>query len=215
MNIPKKIWQIWIGPKPAPTKWMETWKKHHPDWDYQVFDNDCLDSTDFYNKHLIEKYMTMPDKDGYAGAADLIRYELLYKYGGFMPGADAICLNNTDELWVQDPEYCYTVYENEILRPSFVSPIYACNPNNTFLEIIINDLHKLSPDTLTKKKVYMTTGNAYLPLMIKQYSPKIKIFPSHYFIPQHYSTSHYYNGSDKIYAQQFWGSTKNNYHEGL
>jgi mannosyltransferase OCH1-like enzyme len=215
MNIPKKLWHIWIGPKPAPLRWMNTWPEMHPEWEYTVFNNELLNSTKFHNQHLIDEYLTMPHHDGYAGAADLIRYELLYKYGGFMPGADASCLNNTDELWVEERDVCYTVYESEILRPSYVSPIYAANPGNEFLEILINDLHNLTPADLHKKKVFMTTGNGYLPDMIKKHNPKIKIFPSYYFIPCHYSTSHRYQGNDKVYAEQYWGSTKKNYHTGV
>ena len=30
--IPKIIHQIWIGPKPAPTKFMDTWKEKNPEF---------------------------------------------------------------------------------------------------------------------------------------------------------------------------------------
>ena len=32
--IEKKMTHIWIGPKPAPLKWMYTWRDKHPDWEY-------------------------------------------------------------------------------------------------------------------------------------------------------------------------------------
>jgi hypothetical protein len=32
--IPKILHQIWIGPKPAPTNLMKTWKDKHPDFEY-------------------------------------------------------------------------------------------------------------------------------------------------------------------------------------
>ena len=34
MSIPKIIHQIWIGPKTAPIKLMNTWKDKHPDFEY-------------------------------------------------------------------------------------------------------------------------------------------------------------------------------------
>ncbi len=34
--IPKIIHQIWIGPKPAPTKFMDTWRDKNPDFEYDV-----------------------------------------------------------------------------------------------------------------------------------------------------------------------------------
>lgn len=208
MNIPNTLWHIWIGPKSPPTKWMNTWSEKHPSWNYKIIDNQFFQDKKFYNQHLIDEYM---NRSFYNGVSDLIRYEILYEFGGFMPPADAICLENTEELWTEELDYCYTVYENETIRPGFVSPIYAANKNNKFLEILINDLHSLKPHQL-KNKVFQSTGNEYVAKMIKKYNPKIKIFSSHYFIPTHYTElNKRYNGNEKIYADQFWGSTLNKY----
>ena len=146
----------------------------------------------------------------YAGAADIIRYEYLYKYGGFIPPADAICLENTDELWDQPEDFCYTVYEHENWKPSFVSPIYACNPDNEFVGKIIKKLAEMNP--LRASNPYKTTGNEFLGYFIIQEQPKIKIFPSHYFIPAHFwDLTKRYSGDDKVYADQQWGSTRKLY----
>jgi len=204
MNIPKNLKHIWIGPNPAPTQWMSTWKEKHPHWDYSVFDNAALESKTFHNQHLINEYL---DRKLYAGVADLIRYEILYESGGLIPEADSICLLNTDRLWTETPESCYTVYENEKYRPNYVSPIYACNPKNKFLELIIERLHQFPAHKL-RNKVYVSTGNLFLAEMIKEFQPLIKIFPSHYFIPTHYTDPNdRYAGSDTVYAEQYWGST--------
>ena len=207
MNIPKKMWHIWIGPKPAPKQWMDTWVEKHPDWDYTVIDNEYVANHTFHNQVQINSYIR---REMYAGAADLIRYELLYNHGGFVPDADAVCLANTEELWVADLHFCYTVFENEKLRPGYVSPIYAANPDNAFLSIIIDTLHKLKPTDCISP--WRTTGNAFLAKMIEQHSPDVVIFPSHYFIPKHVSdAATRYNGPDKVYADQMWGTTKNLY----
>lgn len=212
MNIEANMWHIWIGPLQPPLQWMNTWKEKHLHWNYKIIDNELMNSTKFYNQHLIDEYYS---KEKYAGVADLIRYEFLYNHGGFCPPADAICLENTDELWVEDKEICYTVYENELIRPGYVSPIYACNPKNKFLEIIIETLHKLNPSDLSGK-VWMSTGNYFLATMIEKHNPFIKIFPSHYFIPKHFKAkTKRYTGPDKIYADQMWGTTRSRYNEGV
>ncbi len=212
MNIPKLLKHIWIGPNPAPKSWMKTWPDKHPTWSYKIFDNEELSKKKFYNQHLIDGFLS---KGIYSGAADVIRYEILFEEGGFIPEADSVCLENTDELWKEDLDYCYTVYEHEKFRPDFVSPIYACNPRNKFLEIIINDLHNF-PVSKINKKAWTITGNEYLGRMIKEHLPKIKIFPSHYFIPKHFKApGPRYEGPDKIYADQFWGTTRNTYSQGL
>ncbi len=39
-KIPKIIHQIWIGPKPRPSKFMETWAKKNPDFEYILWNED-------------------------------------------------------------------------------------------------------------------------------------------------------------------------------
>ena len=207
MSVVKNMVHIWIGPKPAPLKWMNTWKDKHPDWDYWVFTDGMLKDrmSSFKNKHLMEEYYR---RGKFNGVADLIRYELLYEIGGFVPPADATCLHNTDELFTSPEEYCYSVFESETLRPGFISPIMASNPKNEFVEILIDTLHPLKPKDLDDK-VWKSTGNEWLSTMIEQHSPKITIWPSYTLIPKHYEpTSKRYDGPEKVYADQLWGSTE-------
>lgn len=212
MNIEKKMTQIWIGPRPAPLKWMNTWKEKHPDWEYSIFTQKDLESRKFHNQHLIEYYYA---KGLFSGVSDLIRYELLYERGGFFPEADFLCLENTDELFTSPPDYCYTCYEQEKIRPGYVQPILACNPGNTFVKQLIDELHTLYPMQLSPYP-WESTGNAWLSRVIPKYRPNITIWPSHYFIPDHYDRAFKYTGTDKVYAQHLWGSTGGgaNYAEG-
>ena len=213
MNIKKNMVHIWIGPKLAPKKWMNTWKDKHPDWNYSVFTQSDFERRKFENQKHIDDFMS---KGIYAGAADMIRYELLYENGGFLPPADALCLENTDELWVQPEDYCYTVYESEKLTGKYVSPIYACNEGNTFVKMLIDGI-KAKPFPLDRRP-WISTGNAYVAEMIKKHEPKVHIFPSHYFIPTHFRKKNIrYDGPDKIYADQMWGSTGGgkDYKEGI
>jgi hypothetical protein len=214
MNIEKKIYQIWIGPRPAPLKWMSTWKEHHKDWKYSIFTQSDLDKRRFKNQNLIDYYM---NKKIYAGVSDLIRYELIYELGGFWPEADFICTNNTEELFTAPSSYCYTCYENEEVAKGFVQPIFAANANNTFLKELVNELSLKKPTDLSDKP-WKSTGNEWLSYMIPKFKPQIKIFPSHFFIPEHYSVkSKKYAGNEKIYSKHAWGSTGNgkNYTEGV
>ena len=211
MSIPLKMWHIWIGPNPAPMSWMNTWQEKHPSWDYKIIDNTLMNATAFYNQHLIDEYL---GRGKYNGVADLVRYELLLQHGGFVPPADAVCFENTNELWTASPDTCYTVYENEIIRPGYVSPIYACNPGNQFVQLVVDTLHRLDPSKLSNK-VWESTGNLFLANMIAEHQPDIHVFPSHYFIPKHFKAkTPRYSGPDKVYADQMWGTTRKRYHEG-
>lgn len=203
MNIEKKMTQIWIGPRPAPLKWMNTWKEKHPDWEYSIFDQKALMSKTFHNQHLINYYY---NKGLFSGVSDLIRYELLYERGGFFPEADFVCFENTEELFTSPAEYCYTCYEQEQARPGYVQPILACNPGNKFVKQLIDELHVLQPHQLSPYP-WMSTGNEWLSRMIPKHNPEITVWPSHYFIPEHYDRQFTYHGADKIYGTHLWGST--------
>ena len=216
--IEKKITQIWIGPKPPPLKWMDTWKEKHPDWEYSIFTDEMLKARKWKNQHLIDRYYFVR---AWPGVSDLIRYELILEQGGFWPEADMVCLENTEELFDMPDHYAYTCFENSRHQDprykNYMQPIMAANPGNELLQEIVDTLHKLKPGQL-KPEPYLSTGNHFL----SQYANRtevLKLWPSHYFIPQYYArNAPYYDGPDKVYAEHNWGSTgmpwTTQYHEG-
>jgi mannosyltransferase OCH1-like enzyme len=204
INIEKKLSHIWIGPKPAPLKWMYTWRDKHPDWEYSIFDDAMLKQRRWINQDLIEHYYRAK---AFCGVSDLIRYELLYEQGGFIAEADMICLENTDELFDSPPEHAYTCFENEKGRANNVQPIFACNPGNEFVKVLIDSLRLLRPGDLHVQP-HKSTGNEFLAQFIPQYRDILTIWPSHYFIPQFYiNGAKRYDGPDKVFADHKWGST--------
>ncbi|MGV6888193.1 glycosyltransferase family 32 protein [Rhodophyticola sp. SM2404] len=106
VRIPKIMGHIWIGPKPMPKDWMRSWPEMHPSWEYRIYDNDFLMRFPFRTRKLIHEYFSRGE---YAGVQDLMRYEILYEYGGFMADADAICQHPVDELLTE--KCAYTVYD--------------------------------------------------------------------------------------------------------
>ena len=46
-KIPKIIHQIWIGDKPAPTKFMDTWRDKNPDFEYIRWNEEEFIKRDF------------------------------------------------------------------------------------------------------------------------------------------------------------------------
>lgn len=108
MIVPKRLGHIWIGPNPAPKEWMQTWVDKHPGWEYTLYDNEFLQNGTFRTAPQIKEYM---ERGSYAGAADLLRYEILFERGGYLAGADSICFKPIDEL-LSDSSALYTIYEN-------------------------------------------------------------------------------------------------------
>ena len=114
MPIPKRILQVWIGPVPEPVRWMMTWKKLNPAWEYIKIGNDELLRKRWRNQGLINHYLARCEEVKASGVfvnatgvrftgekatlfawhvlADVTRYELLHEFGGYMPGADTECV---------------------------------------------------------------------------------------------------------------------------
>lgn len=126
-----------------------------------------------------------------------------------MPGADAVCENAIDELFYNDYD-AYSVYEHEKLRPGLISPLHASVKGGVFARELIDGLKDRIPNNVPWK----TVGNAYMGEMFRKTKAKVKIFPSHYFIPEHF-LGEKYTGADKIYARQMWGSTTRSYTAGI
>ena len=206
VTIPKIIHQLWLGDKPAPMKWMNTWKEKHPGWEYKLWDNDAVYGRKWINQKHIDYYT---ERKQWHGVADVCTYEILHEYGGFMIGADAVCLNPIDELFYNDFD-SYSVWEQEKIRPGLISPLHASKKNGMFAAELIEGLRQKD----VGGEPWKTTGNEYMGVMYRKTKANVHIFPSHYFNSPHL-TGLVYEGTDKMYAIQKWGTTKQCYNEGI
>src|SRR4029079_2825346 len=213
--IPKLMHQIWVGPLPPPLAWMSTWKEKHPGWKYRLWTNEDLQQHPWINFRHMKTYY---NQGKFNGVADLMRYEILYDWGGVVIAADSICLNPIDELF-QDNYPLYAIntgdYEGK-KRKRFrdkgsMTPLYAAQPGHIFTMNLIQ--------TLKRKKQLLgnpvnATGNRFMQYMVFNYKPPIKIWPMHYFISDHFN-GWKYQGPDKVFARHFWGTTRGTYDKGL
>lgn len=97
-KIPKIIHQIWIGRRPLPAdlkKTMETWNTLHPNWEIRFWTNEAVRRYEFGHvlfKDLFQRPLTMGER------VDILRYDILWKYGGVYADTDVVCLRNFDPL---------------------------------------------------------------------------------------------------------------------
>lgn len=222
MKIPKIIHQVWIGPLPMPEKWMDTWKKHNPTWKYVLWDNKKVFKRKWRNQWMIDEYIRQYNEKvkragdkgedlfisaqgatfrgdkatGFAWhvIADIIRYEILYEYGGYMPGSDSECLKPIDgkfadnsELYIVNTGNMYYKWMEELIKkypdgkpteeidkirwhrynPNSAAPIAGCKKKHPFVGKLINELSKLTPEDLGE--AVDTTGNAFIGRMIEKH----------------------------------------------
>lgn len=225
--IPKIIHQIWFGNQNnRPKEIMDKWKEFNPGWEYFLWtENDIkkyfgeLDNQKHFDempklyeslKRLNKISPAFKYHHYLCGQSDIARYEILYKYGGFFIDADAIPLRPLDDELLNNDSF--SVYENEIVRTGLIANGYlASTEKNQLMKILILELKKQK--TLIENEPWISTGPLFLTNTIKKYKyNKIKIYPSYYFIPNHYSGIKYKaNDIEHIYCDQLWGSTKNMY----
>ncbi|XOB41789.1 MAG: glycosyltransferase family 32 protein [Candidatus Nealsonbacteria bacterium] len=233
--IQKFLHHIWVGPLKRPKKWMDTWPAKHPDWNYILWDNRKVFNKSWINQKQIDFYKSRRE---WPGIADIIRYEILYEYGGIMPGADWECLNPIDELlddcelfavsccgdknmWKRvdgkkDTKLPIFLSRGKTEFENLITPIIGGTKGHWFFGRLNEEIGKI----VNFGPPWRTTGNMFCQRMVKTYKPQIKVFPMHYFIPDHPRTatshSHYkYIGKDKIYARHHWGTTRHAYKEGI
>lgn len=217
MKIPKRLGIIWIGQESKrPDNFIQTWKDKNPAWEFTLYDNDTLNGRTWKNQGIIDQYLK---EKRFPGVADVMRYELLYEYGGLIAPADSICLEPIGRLMTAP---AVAVYENETVRPGFISPLYASVPKGKFVETLINNLPDrppiAPPPYRTRERPsrapVQVTGNKYMKRIVENYKQltgrdiedDLKIKPSYVMNPIHY-TGHRYTGKGKVYAVQQWGAT--------
>ncbi len=95
--IPKIIHLIWLG-SPVTLEVMqavESWKTHHPTWRIEIWQDadlvdfpwSCKKSKDFFD-----------EAQNWAERSDILRFELLYQFGGIYSDTDVLCLKSFECL---------------------------------------------------------------------------------------------------------------------
>jgi GT2 family glycosyltransferase len=207
MEIPKIIHQLWIGNKPAPTKFMQTWKNKNPDFEY-IFWNE----EEIKKRELVFKCQEKIDEiEEINGKADIIRWEILYKFGGIFLDANSICIEPIDNELLS--KKCFAGYEQEEVRNGLIATGTMGFPKKH--PLVKKAIKWILKNEVSQLKANMMAWQSVGPgLLTRMYDTgefnDLHIFPSYTFLPIHL-TGLEYKGHAKVYEFQAWGSTKQNY----
>lgn len=206
-EIPKIIHYCWFGQKRKPRlvrKCIASWKKYCPEYEIKCWDESNVDLD--YCKYLQEAY----DKKKWAFVSDVVRFIVLYKYGGLYFDTDVELIRPIEDL---------------VLKGSFLAlePPYriatglgmcAYKKHSIYKEIIdsyisdrfINTDGNLNTITVVDRVTKIFINHGYKKENIKQIIKDITIYPSDYFCPKSYEFDepsitnntraiHYFTGS--------------------
>ena len=94
-RIPKIIHQIWLGPNLPPAycaEFQEKLRSLHPDWEYHLWNETDLEELKLDNWDLVERTPNWAEK------SDIIRCDLLDRFGGVYMDVDVDVLHSLNEL---------------------------------------------------------------------------------------------------------------------
>lgn len=146
-KIPKIIHQIWIGPKPLPEivkKFAETWRQLNPNFTYMLWTNELIgEILDEMTEEHRDLYETV---ESFQAKADLLRYYILYMYGGLYVDADIKCLASFEEMHHYYDFYvgitCNYSYQGELINNALI----ATASGHSIMKSVIDMIKKDSAD---------------------------------------------------------------------
>jgi len=200
--IPRIIHQIWIGDKPIPYDYINSVKNMN-----YLCDHILWTEEEFKKRDMKFECQTQIDLfDEICGKVDIMRIEILNRFGGIYVDADTYQIEPFDEILFNN--VAFASLENEKTRGGLVgNSVMGFSKNH----IILNDMISYIAETFKSKsditkQAWQLTGPILLTNTINKYRETIKILPDYKFYPIHH-TGETYDGHGKIYCCQLWNST--------
>jgi hypothetical protein len=198
MAIPRIIHQIWLGPKSIPWDWARTWQDAHPGWEYRLWTEDRID----FPLACLRQYLASPR---WAGKADILRYEILKRFGGIYLDIDSVNLRPLDESLLERD--FLAAYENEVARPGWIATgVLGCPAGHPVINDLVMSISRMHPE-MVRSDPWGSAGPFAFTRSAAKHGLR-GILPSRLFYPFHH-TGRYCTEAEfrEAYAVQFWGST--------
>ena len=189
-EIPKIIHQVWSGiDEPLPKHFEvlgDTWKEHHPNWEYVLWDNQKMN--DFVLNHYPQYWETYSSFRYNVQRWDAIRYLILDTIGGMYVDFDSECFKPLDKL-IEGRECCFSLEPEEHQKMYnaklfFNNALMASAPGHPFMKDVIKKTFDYNLNAANADNVLETTGPLMLVDLYLNFSNKERI----YLIPPEYTS---------------------------
>lgn len=186
MKIPKIIHQIWSGieePLPEYFKILaNTWKEHHPTWEYILWDNQMMNT--FIQEYYSEYWERYNNFKYNIQRWDVIRYLILNKKGGVYVDFDYESLSPIDPIlhnqtccFSSEPKAHAVLFKD---KKYFNNALMASIPNHDFMRMVIRsifDMKNMNIKYLNKMdEVLRTTGPLLLTKLYNEFDSKDTVY---------------------------------------
>lgn len=198
-TIPKILHQIWIGDaSKMPTELMQTWQ-NMKGWTYKLWTEKDIDELGLKNRKLYDYFY---NKGCYYGASDVVRIEILERFGGLYIDADSKRLENIDELMNCSFLSVYSNTEGRI-----ANGVMGAIKNHPIISNYIIEMGKAR----TVEPVWSTIGGTLFTEMILKYQDdRTSLLKPITFYPFDSKGVKCF-GHGKTYSRHFWKSTHRTY----
>lgn len=208
-HIPRIIHQIWMGPLEPPLEAMKSWQELHPDWEYRLWNED--------NIPKLQNQEAFDLSDNYPQKSDILRYEILKRFGGVYIDSDEYCLKPIDVLMSEWDETGYKLIlgkEGSLDRPDLVAnTVMVATPSHPFLDAMVDGIDVDRPG-----EAWELTGPQYLTNMLAEHKPEVHLLEAKVFYPIHHRDKENREISlsklkqdPEIYGVHLWTGTKRAY----
>lgn len=166
--IPKIITFIWLGKVDIPQITIDSWKKFHPDFEFKIIVESDIEELNLIN---YDKYLE--SKNRYNQKSDIIRYEILYKYGGFYIDADILCVNR-----IPDEIINKKLFLNFEKKGLISNSVIGCEPGNKLMKKLVHNIKENYQYDMT---IWKCTGPLLLTKVVSFSDTDVKLYPPEYF----------------------------------
>jgi mannosyltransferase OCH1-like enzyme len=188
--IPRILHQVWVGANQMPEEFVgyrESWRRHHPDWEMHLWTEESLPG-DLVRPEVYERLRSPAER------SDIIRLEVLHRFGGVYVDTDVECLRPIDPLLEEGVDF----FVGEV-KGKVENAVIGAAPGHPVLE---RALRELQPVTEYGADPTRGTGPWFLTALLREY-PEVKIHPQGVFSPmtdaerEHAYAVHHYVSSWK------------------
>jgi inositol phosphorylceramide mannosyltransferase catalytic subunit len=170
--IPRILHQVWVGPLPLPEefeRYRESWRRHHPDWDLRFWTDENLPD-DLIRPEAYERLRKPAER------SDIIRLEVLFRFGGVYVDTDCECLRPIDPLLREGVEL--------FASPDGAAKIYTyvigSAREHPLLERALRELRPVTEYGLDQGG----TGPRFLSTVLRQHTDQVTLYPPELFSPE-------------------------------